>query len=83
MCEMMPYIRVLASATRLQQRDFHPIVATTIGKQRPRHCLFIFIKKQKTYPFTHSSVAKKVTRNTPIFFPLTECKFTGQEHIKK
>ena len=60
MCDIMLYIRILASATRLQQRDFTPIVATTIGEQRLRHCLFNFIKKQKTYPFTFSSVAEKI-----------------------
>ena len=63
MCDIMVYIRVLASATRLQQRNFPPIVATKIGKQRSRHCPFILIKKQKTYPFTFSSVAM-----TPHFF---------------
>ena len=61
-------IRFLASATRLQQSDFPTFVATTIGKQRSRHCLFIFIKKQKTYPFTFSSVAKKNKLMTPQFF---------------
>ena len=67
-CDILPYICFLASATRLQQWEFPPIVATTTGKQGVRHCLSIFIKKQKTYPFTQSSVAKKVARNTPIFF---------------
>ena len=83
MCDILPYICFLASATRLQQWEFPPIVATTIGKQRVRLCLSIFIKKQKSYPFTHSSVAKKVARNTPIFFSNIECKSTGQQHIKK
>ena len=85
----IPYVRYIALYLRLrelnttQTKGFSPIVVTTIGKQRPCHCLFIFIKKQNTYPFTQNSVAKKVTRNTPIIFSHIECKFTGQEHIKK
>ena len=58
----MPYIYVSASTTRLQQRDVPPIVATTVGKQRLRHCLFIFISKNVL------SVAIKLTRNTHNFF---------------
>ena len=70
MFDIMPYFHFLESATRLQQKDFPLIVATTKGKQRPRHCLFFRIKKQKNVPFhvTHSSVAKKVTQNTQNIF---------------
>ena len=44
---------------------------------------FHFHRNTKKYPSTHSSLAKNVTRNTPNSFSHKECKFTGQEHIKK
>ena len=45
--------------TRLQQGDFHSAVPTTMLKQRPRSLPISFSKNtQKTYPITHSSLAK-------------------------
>ena len=67
MCDISPDITVLASTTRLQQRNFSPIVATTILKQRQRNFLFHLQEMQKR-TLLLIALHKKVTRNLPIIF---------------